>query len=466
MIFIFVLFLFFSCVVGWAFVRRLSDSLPWLLSAIGALLLGIGICVPIAYVLSCIFTETGAPILWGTTGTTVLAAVIYFFVIPKAKVIKIGRSIKGSEILILICALLFSTWMMVKTFHGNSSGEVFVGSNNIFDFGLAIGLMRSMSWGANIPVMSPFFAGMPLFYHFFFNFWTAMWEYFGVPLIWAINIPSILSFAALLVVIYYIPQIIAKQKPITGWIAVFLTITNSSLTFWKLLPHIKTLWRLPTYPFAGPFDGSTISIYMTLNNYVNQRHLAFALALGFFLLIIFIQKIQTNRLTDKFVVIVGAITGLLLMWNMLVFIVIGVSLFLTLILYKKWKELFIYGEIAAITGCVFLSPYFGLLTNVVLLLRALTGGSASSSIPTWNIISYLWQNLGLLPVVCVIGYFGLAKKFRIIFWPFILLFMLECAYATLDKRGFEQKSLSFIIIGLNILASIGLVWLWEKKICS
>ena len=83
---------------------------------------------------------------------------------------------------------------MFKTFHGGADGQLFVGSNNVFDFGHAIGIIRSFSWGNNIPFTSPFESGLPFFYHFFFYFFVAIWEYFGIPIVWAMNIVSIFSF--------------------------------------------------------------------------------------------------------------------------------------------------------------------------------------------------------------------------------------------------------------------------------
>jgi hypothetical protein len=97
------------------------------------------------------------------------------------------------------------------------------------------------------------------------------------------------------------------------------------------------------------------------------------------------------------------------------------------------------------------------------MLHVLGTSNVSSVRPSWNIISYLWENLGILPAVCLLGYFALAKKYRSFFLPFIFLFIVECVYASLNKRGFEQKSLSFLLIGLNVLGAVGFSWLWEKK---
>jgi hypothetical protein len=310
--------------------------------------------------------------------------------------------------------------------------------------------------------MSPFFAGLPLFYHFFFNFWTAMWEYFGVPIVWAVNIPSILSFAAMLIVIYYLPQILGKQKPLVGWIAVLLTITNSSLTFWKLLPDIGSIWRLPTYPFSGPYDGSMISIYMTLNNYVNQRHLAFGMALGLLLIMLFTKQV-TARLSRRGVLFIGILTGVMFLWNIPLFFLVSATIASIFMFRRKWILFVVYWASALISGFVFFWPYIGLLPQISALFHALTGNVSRAAEPTWNIFSYLWQNLGILPIFCLIGYFAMPKKYRVTFWPFIILFAVEIINSSMGHRGFEQKSLSFLIKGLNILTAVGVVRIWQKN---
>lgn len=456
---ILILFLVSTFLLGWVIVKKWFDGLPPLLEIVAAFLLGTGVSVPATYFLSVLFVVTGAPILWGTFASTILFTVYCLLSLKRWQ----WSSIRPKDLLFLLVAVVFSTWMMTKTFHGGPGGQLFVGSNNIFDFGLAIGLMRSISWGANIPFVSPFFAGLPLFYHFFFNFWTAIWEYFGVPTVWAMNIPSILSFSALLTVIYFLPQVIAKQKPIVGWIAVLLTITNSSLTFWKLLMQKADFWHLPTYPFAGPFDGSTISLFVTLNSYVNQRHLAFAMAFALLLILIIVQDVSKNRFTMKRGLGLGALVGVLLLWNMMTYLLIIGTAALLCIKHKLGKPLVAFVVAAVASGFIFLLPIAAFFYRALLFLNVLVGSSNNPSLPGWHIFEYLWQNLGLLPVIAALGYVVIPKKIKSYFFPFVVLFIAECVFASIGKRGFEQKSFSFLIIGVNILASVGLVWLWLRK---
>ncbi len=448
---------------GWVLVKKLFDGLPTLLSGIASWLLGTVIGVPAAYLFACLFSKTSEPILWGVVATTVVGA--GFVLSQKSKRLKPEKGVVYSDIAFVLFSIVFSTWMMMKTFHGGLNGVLYVGSNNVFDFSHALGIIRSFSYGNNIPFTSPFQAGLPFLYHFFFYFYVGIWEYLGVPIICAMNIPSILSMTALLVVIYYLPQILFKQKPLAGWIAVLLSVTNSTLTFWHLLMQkgispetIKSLWQLPTYPFAGPFDGSTISIFTTLNNYVNQRHLSFAIAFGLLICIFVDVTIMKKQLTRGKMVFFGLVTGLLLYWNAFILGMTVVLIGGVLLVKKQWKHTGIFSVAVLIVVIVSSIPYLG----VVRQLSPLIGYGAGKE-QTWTAIQYLWQNIGLLPIGIVVGWFAAPKQKRNIALLFITLFIIECAYAVIHQHGFDQKFYSFLILLVNCIAAIGIVWVWEKR---
>jgi len=360
---------------------------------------------------------------------------------------------------------------MFKTFHGTASGLLFVGSNNVFDFGHTLGLIRSFSWGANIPFMSPFQSGLPFFYHFFFNFYVGIWEYFGIPLVLAVNIPSIFSFSALLVVVYSIPKLFGKGSCV-GWIAAFLTLTHPTITFWKYfaekgisLGTLKGLWQIPTYPFAGPFDGSTISIFMTLNNYVNQRHLALGIALGLLLYAMVWYTIQNAKktITLNTLLVLGALVGAMFYWNMVLCAVIALSIFFLFIVYKQVKAGMLFFLSVGIVCAFSLIPYGATMISSLRFVHYMVSSAMSSGQATWSVLQYLWENLTLLPIIAGIGYITLGKEKRA-FLPMVVLFAFVCVFSGYHQRGFDQKFLSLFIIPINILTAVGLVWIWNRKL--
>jgi hypothetical protein len=458
-------------VLGNAIVKRWYKEYPFVFTLTASWFVGALVGIPLTYF--CISLLSGLPqsIFWGT----ILSSIVCFegrhlFFKQDKKITPLQASISWMDLGIIIFSLGVSSWIMTKTFHGDAAGQLFVGSNNVFDFGIAVSFMRSVSWGDNIPFMSPFFAGFPLFYHYFFNIWTALWEFFGVPSVWAINLPSILSFSAMLVVVYYLPQLVLKQKPWIGILTVLLTLTNSSLTFWHLvtkngfsLPFLKDIWIMPTYPFAGPFDGSTISIFVTLNSFVNQRHLAFAIGAALVLFIFAIRSMNKKLLSLSTPIVLGVLTGLLLGWNMVIYILLLFMITLIFVANKLWKHLLLYLVIAAGVGFLFFLPIASYLYKALILLERLNARHGGQTIPSWHPVDYLWENTGILIFIAGLGLVTIQKAIRWKVLPFVSGFFLLCLLVLWGNRGFEQKTYSFFIIGMNMLAAIAIGWMWEKK---
>jgi hypothetical protein len=433
---------------------------------------GIGIGVPLTYIFTVIFSVYPNALALGSLMFTGVAWGV-IFVLRKRNLLRLS-SFSVIDIVAFVFSLLISTWIMTKTFHGDPSGRLFVGSNNVFDFGFAVGLMRSISWGANIPFMSPFFAGLPLVYHFMFIFWSALLEYFGVSATWAINIPSIYAFAILLLLSYYVPQRVLKQKPVVGLVTMCLVLSNSSLTFWHLLTRsgfslsaLRDLWNMQTYPFAGPFDGSVISIFMTLNSFVNQRHLAFSVAMGLAIFLIANECCVSKKVHDAKLVLLGILMGSMFLWNMAVFIIVFPLVTVLIAVHKQWRAVILFGIVTVLTVLFSVLPMWTHIYKAILFLRFMyESGASATQVPgaSWNIWLYLWENLSVLPLLALYGYIQLKKEARLSTIPFVFFFILLCVYASISKSGFNQKFLNVLIIGINMLAAVGVWHLWQKKI--
>jgi len=465
--------------IGYIIIRKWFDGLPTILTAVGAFLLGVGISIPLTYLLSCLFSLVSKePMFYAMIMVLFMNCGLTGYALIRQHNQHVTHHTKHgflsfSDYLLVFFSLAFSFWIMGKTFRAGPDGQVFVGGNTVFDFGHALGIIRSLSWGANIPIGSPFFAGAPFFYHFFFQFWIALWEYFGVPIVWAVNIPSAFSFASLLVTVYYIPQVVGKQGKLVGWLAVLLTITHSTLSFWYLLirkglsiQFLTDMWHMPTYPFAGPFDGSIISIFTTLNPYVNQRHLAYSIAFGLFCIILGFETIEKKQPMILQSAFLGFCTGLLFMFNMSVSFFVGLCMVIMYVLRKKRREVLFFTT-AVLCAVLLLSiPFLSRAADVIAFIRLFynSGLPAYTNLTAhWTMVQYFWNNMGILPVVALIGFVVTPKKLRYFFWSLVALFFITCIFAAVGKRGFDQKFYSFSIIGINVLAAVGLGWLYKKR---
>jgi len=428
--------------------------------------IGTAISVPFVYGLASLFHALPHPLSISILVISVIALIIGIYI--RKKVGPFSFHFTVSDVIFTIFAVVCSYWLMTKTFHGDASGLLFVGSNNIFDFGLSLGSIRSMSVGGNIPFTSPFFAGVPMFYHVLFNVYCAIWEASGIPLPWAVNGPSILSFAALLIIIYSLPRFFGKEKSFVGWIAAMLTLSHPTMTFVNYIAahglskaSLLSIYHLTKYPYAGPYDGSLISIYMTLNNFVNQRHLAIGIALG---LIVYFGIWNTVKRAMKWYVPIlsGIVVAGLLYWNIVICVLVACCLSLAFLFKKNVRGGIIFTTVFVVTIGISVSPYIPVFLKSLPFLSSMTSSTPPSTLTHWSIWAYLWQNFTILPLIAAIGIIGIGKR-KDVAMPLIVQFICMLALACFHHRGFDQKILSFSMMPINVLAAIGLMTLWEKR---
>jgi len=261
-------------------------------------------------------------------------------------------------------------WFITKSFRGDTA-TLLIGSNEVFDFGHSLSMIRSMSWGQNMPFLSPFVSGAVHIYYFMFYFWAALFERAGFHIVSAVNIPSIFSLSAFFIALYFFASRTFSSRLI-GMITVLFTVFHSNLTFISYFlkkglsaTTFMGIWRNSTYLFNGPDDGSRITLGRTMNVFVNQRHFAFSLALVFCLFLLFEQKNSGKRQQLIQSCIAGIILGNLVLWHATLAFAGTLGLFLVFLFRKQYKESIIF---VLSTGlCMFLSllPWFTQLIHAV-----------------------------------------------------------------------------------------------------
>src|SRR3990167_5196708 len=129
------------------------------------------------------------------------------------------------EICLAVFSFLFSSWLMFSTF-SYKAGSMLIASKAWSDFASTIPLIRSFSLGANFPPQYPLFPGEPINYHFLFYAFVGLLEKTGLPIGLALNIPSLLGFSFLLLMIYLLANLLFKSKSV-GIISVIFFLFNS-----------------------------------------------------------------------------------------------------------------------------------------------------------------------------------------------------------------------------------------------
>ncbi|KKR91514.1 MAG: hypothetical protein UU42_C0010G0009 [Candidatus Woesebacteria bacterium GW2011_GWA1_41_13b] len=383
------------------------------------------------------------------------------------------KSEKTFELILLALFFVFSWWLMDKSFGYDAAQHQFrIARHQIGDFGLHLSLARSFSWGDNYPPELPFFPGRPIPYHYMFDLVVGLLEKIGLRIDVAFNGLSALSFTALLYFIYKLPQIIFRKSRLLGVLSVLLFLFHSGLTFVDFLKGkslsfalFGDVWGLPDYIHKGPFDGSLISIFFTLNVFLNQRHLiaALAISLGIVYFLLFAIKKQ-KQIPVTVLVSIGLLLGMMSRLHSMIFIGNGIAIGLLLVLLRRVRWLLaIYIPIIAVSLPHFLQiaslrklqNFYELINPGFLVPRPL-------AVP--EILRYWWLNLGIALPLLPLGVLLAKIKERNIFYCFLPLFVIANIFQLSYRIDHNHTLINYFLIVGNFFISYILWLLWQKRL--
>lgn len=187
------------------------------------------------------------------------------------------------------CWLLFSTL-------GYHNGSFQFGFKSWSDFGANLSLSQSFVFGHNFPSEHPFFPAETLRYHFLFWFQAANLSFLGLNLVWGINLLSIFSLMALLILIMTFTELLFGSRVAGRIAAILFFFPASSLSYIPFLrlqtslggainSILNSTQFLPTgYLFRGEDWGA-----LTVSVFANQRQLISGAGILFVVLIFLID---------------------------------------------------------------------------------------------------------------------------------------------------------------------------------
>jgi len=372
------------------------------------------------------------------------------------------------EIILFLIFFLFSWWLMWHTFN-YKNGVILIAAKAWSDFGSSIPLIRSFSWGKNWPPEYPLFPGEPIKYHFLFYLLVGLLEKIGLPLSWALNLPSLLGFFGLLVIIYKLADLLFEKKSV-ALLAVIFFLFNSSLSFLEFFKKYPLSWQTLTqiienksFPSFGPYDGKTVSAFWNLNIYTNQRHLAAAYFLILFIVYLLLKAIKTEKpISISKIFFLGLIFGLLPFFHKVAFAMTGIILASFFLYFPKIRKsvffVFIISSVLALPQLVY--QLRGSLPSFSFHL----GYLISYPLTYKKFYSYWFLNLGLSLILIPAGFLlanTIAKK---LFLTILPLFLIGNLFQFSPEIAGNHKFFNFFIIIGNMLSAWAIYLLWQKKI--
>ena len=194
----------------------------------------------------------------------------------------IGKRRPWLDIAIAVTGIVLGAIIMFHT--ARIEGDTLILGRTAFgDLNIHLGMARSFSSGENFPTGYLAYAGTDIRYHFMFYFLVGNLEFLGLPLDWAINLPCILAFASVLLLLHAIGSLLGRDQRV-GVVTVLFFLMRSSpaaFAYFAQLPggfveKVRALFQ--TAKFIGLTTHETWGIW-NLNTYAVERHFGFAFGL-------------------------------------------------------------------------------------------------------------------------------------------------------------------------------------------
>ncbi|PJE69228.1 hypothetical protein COU96_00865 [Candidatus Shapirobacteria bacterium CG10_big_fil_rev_8_21_14_0_10_38_14] len=371
------------------------------------------------------------------------------------------------EIIFLGILFVFSWWLMWHTFN-YKDGVIYIATKAWSDFAAHLPLIRSFSWGKNFPPEYPLFPGEPIRYHFLFYFLVGMLEKIGLPLDWALNLPSVFGFWSLLVIIYLLAKLFFNKKSV-AFLAVLFFLFNGSLSFLEFFKQHPLSFNTPkeiitnnTFPSFGPYDGKIVSAFWNLNIFTNQRHLGASYFLVLSIIYLLLKAVKLNKKLKPWqILLMGFIFGIMPFFHKAAFLITG-PILLSLFLYlpKLRRPIFIIGLIATFLALPQLTYQF---RGEIPLISFHPGYLIAYPLTVKKFFFYWFQNLGVSLILIPAGFLLSNKLAKKLFLAVLPLFFIGNLFQFSPEIAANHKFFNlFLIIG-NMFSAWVIYKVWQKK---
>ena len=200
--------------------------------------------------------------------------------------------------IITIAITATATLLMFYTYRINGT-TLQSGYSTFSDLSPHTAMVSSFGKGFNFPTQYMHFSGDGIKYHFFFYFFAGMLEYLGLPIDYAINLPSIIAMVCALVLLGLLAVLISSRR-IAFAIAPVLVFFRSSLNAFVHLKElmaqgntlqqaVKAILAFDQWYKVTDYDDWGI---WAINVYPNQRHLMLGVAVIIIMVIIFLPFVR------------------------------------------------------------------------------------------------------------------------------------------------------------------------------
>ena len=369
------------------------------------------------------------------------------------------------ETLIFILGFIFSSWLMFSTF-SYSNGQMQLASKVWSDFASHIPLIRSFSYGTNFPTEYPLFSGPPIKYHFLFYAFVGLLENLGFQIDYALNVPSIIGFSFLILMIYLLAKLIFKSR-IVGLLSIVFFLFNGSLEFIDFfnknsvsLTSFLKIFTNNQFLAFGPYNQSIISAFWNLNIYTNQRHLALSFALVLFIFYYLIKN-KDRKINLSRHILLGVLLGLSFLLNMAVYLMGLIVLCGFFFSFKNKKTAIL---LTILTAIILGFPQYLFISSYPSSFKiSLHLGYLVENLNIITFFKYWIQNLGFHFFLILISFFIVNKFQKKLLLSFFFLFIVGNLIQFSPEIAANHKFFNLFLILGGMYSSFVVYKLWRKN---
>lgn len=388
------------------------------------------------------------------------------YLTPAAVAIYIKQN--RGEAFFYLAMLVFSTWLMFHTFsYDYEKSHILIGGFLWSDFGANLPLIRSFSMGDNWPPEYPIFAGLPIQYHYFFFLIVGLLERAGLPLHWALNLPSTFGLFLILSMTYLIGKRLFADARI-GVLAVIFFLFNGSLGFVQYFAThplvFDTLTNIFTLrEFIAPQGGEAVLPYWNWSTLINQRH--FCLSLGLVLSFLFACLVLANK-TPKlrlyWAIFFGVIIGFFPVLHKPMLMVLAVVMIVYFIALPNLRIfLFTTGVVSiAVMGILWFFS-FNIAGGPVKAVEWYPGFSIHNSLNFISALKFFWYQFGLHAILIPIGFWMAPRKAKIFIIPAVIMFAITFTFKFSDEVMAGHKFFNFFLVVAQMLSALVVVRIFD-----
>ncbi len=400
-------------------------------------------------------------------------------------------NLSRGEVIYLFLTTLISVFLMFYTFY-IVDNIIHVGFTVYSDFSPHLSMIRSFSKGNNFPTWYTFYAGEDVRYHFMFFFLVGNLEFLGLRLDLALNIPSVMGLMSTYLLLYVLAVKISGKKSV-GYLTGLLFTFRSSPSFFRYLADIprdenKLSVLINNLDYISYTPNEDWGLW-NLNVYCNQRHFPFSLAVFLLVIILFMPRLykmfdnikeeSDRQVMDikkytktifftkegwlvrdyRFAICAGLLAGSIAFWNGATLIALISVLFIMAIFSSNRLEYLITALIA--TGLSLLQSTFFIKGSPIS--PEINFGFIVENPNIFNVVKYIFELLGILPILLIIAFIIKKDVDRSIMLAFLGPAIITFTLSLTRDVTVNHKYLMISIMVLGIYAADFVVNNFKKK---